>query len=191
MLDPDRAAADFSAAVRLAPDDARYYYARAVAHRQRGDREAAVADATAAVELRPGFAAALALRASVRYAAGDYEAALADYEASRDREPDDPATLNSLAWLRATCPADAVRDGAQAVADAVRACELTGHAVAGYLDTLAAAHAEAGEFAPAVRWQEKVVAMTPPDQRDEYEHRLTLYRVGKPFRDTPPPDIPS
>ena len=100
------------------------------------------------------------------------------------REPDDPATLNSLAWLRATCPADAIRDGVLAVADATRACELTGHAVAGYLDTLAAAHAEAGQFGAAVRWQEKVVAMTPPDQRDEYERRLALYRNDKPFRDT-------
>ena len=133
--------------------------------------------------MRPGFGSALSLRGAVHFAAGDFPAALADYQAAHGLEPDDPGVLNSLAWLRATCPMDGLRDAGRAVADAMRACELTGHAVPGFVDTLAAAYAEAGRFADAVRWQEKVVDMVPADQQAEYQARLDLYRSGQPYRE--------
>jgi tetratricopeptide (TPR) repeat protein len=117
---------------------------------------------------------------------GDWPAALADSLTAEEMDPDDATTLNALAWLWATCPADELRDGTRAVEAALRACELTGHAVAGFLDTLAAAYAEAGQFESAVRWQEKTIEMVPPDQRGEYEQRLELYRAGQPFRDLQP-----
>ena len=71
------------------------------------------------------------------------------------------------------------------MADAARACALTDHRLPGFLDTLAAAYAEAGRFADAVKWQEKALGMVPPDQRAEYATRLGLYREGKPYRDGP------
>ena len=128
-----------------------------------------LADATRRSSASRSRPPAYNLRAAVQLPAGDYPAALADHLAARDLDPDDPATLNSLAWLRATCPLDELRDGPQAVADATRACELTGHAVPGFLDTLAAAYAEAGRFDDAVRWQEKAVGLVPADQRAEYD----------------------
>jgi serine/threonine-protein kinase len=114
---------------------------------------------------------------------GDYKAALADHLAALELDPDDAATLNFLAWLRATCPKEEMRDGTLALRDATRACELTEYAAPGYLDTLAAAHAELGRFEDAIRWQEKAVKMVAPDQRPEYEARLELYRAEKPYRD--------
>ena len=76
-----------------------------------------------------------------------------------------------------------MRDGSKATTDAIRACELTDHTYPGFLDTLAAAYAEAGRFDDAIKWQQKVIDMVPPDEKPEYESRLKLYQAGKPYRD--------
>ena len=56
----------------------------------------------------------------------------------------------------------------------------------GFLDTLAAAHAEAGNFAQAVKYQEKAVRMAPLRVRKKFQARLVLYRQNKPYREPPP-----
>jgi len=90
-----------------------------------------------------------------------------------------------LAWMLATCPEASVRDGAQAVVNARRACELVNWQEGRYWDILAAAYAEAGDFAEAVAWQEKVIETlgedTPEADRKIMEERLVLFREGKPF----------
>ena len=133
--------------------------------------------------IHPRSESAFNLRASIHCQLGNYRASLEDHLAASAIDPDDAATLNFLAWLRATCPQDDVRDGAQALRDATRACELTDYALAGYLDTLAAAHAELGRFDEAVRWQEKAIKLVAPDHRGEYEERLAPYQSHKPYRD--------
>jgi tetratricopeptide (TPR) repeat protein len=114
---------------------------------------------------------------------GDFAAALADHLAAAEIDGDDAATLNHVAWVRATCTQDDLRDGSAALRDALRACELTDHAAPGYVDTLAAAYAELGRFEDAVKWQQKAVEIAPESAKAEYEARLALYRDGKPFRD--------
>ena len=50
------------------------------------------------------------------------------------------------------------------------------------LDTLAAAHAEAGDFDSAIKWQVKAIDFgTDANQKAEYRTRLKLYRDKKPF----------
>jgi hypothetical protein len=88
-----------------------------------------------------------------------------------------------VAWVRATCPQDDLRDGSAALRDALRACELTDHAAPGYVDTLAAAYAELGRFEDAVKWQQKAAELAPEGSKPEYEARLAQYRENKPFRD--------
>jgi hypothetical protein len=50
---------------------------------------------------------------------------------------------------------------------------------------LAAAYAESGDFAEAVRWQKQALADANlhPDERAEYQQRLKLYEEKKPYRD--------
>jgi hypothetical protein len=87
----------------------------------------------------------------------------------------------------ATCPDERFRDGVKAVQFAQRACTLTKWNVIDYLDTLAAAYAEAGDFNHAIGLQQ-TVCEDPADKADQadFESRLELYLDGKPFhRGTP------
>jgi hypothetical protein len=94
-------------------------------------------------------------------------------------------TLNDMAWLRATCSDEKFRDGKKAVDYAKAACELTEWKNPFYLDTLAAAHAEAGDFKAAVAEQEK--ALSFPELAEQFGEgpraRRELYRKQKPYRE--------
>jgi serine/threonine-protein kinase len=99
------------------------------------------------------------------------------------RDPRSSGTFNQLAWIWATCPDPDVRNGDRARECATRACELTEWGEPGYLDTLAAACAECGEFDDAIKWQEKALALIEDgDRRADYQTRLDLYEEGKPAR---------
>ena len=105
-------------------------------------------------------------------------------------DPNDAANLNHLAWLRPLVPA---RISATATLPSATPCKLASRrstALPGYLDTLAAAFAEAGRFEDAVRWQEKAVALVESDHKADYESRLVLYQAGQPYREAEEPVEP-
>ena len=89
----------------------------------------------------------------------------------------------NLALLRLNCPDPAIRDPKQAMSSAQRACELTGWKDPKYLDTLAAAYAEAGRFQEAVATAEMAckLAAEAGDQEllSRNQQLLELYRAGK------------
>lgn len=100
--------------------------------------------------------------------------------------PDNALLLNQKAWILATAPDNSVRDGRQAVELATRACELTDFGNAAYVDTLAAAYAEAGEFETAVEWQQQAIDVNFDPNNDEgMSQRLLLYRAESPYREGP------
>ena len=92
---------------------------------------------------------------------------------------------DKLARLRATCPDEKFRNGQQAIDYATKACDLAAWKVAPYLDTLAAAYAEAGDFDKAVEWQQKGIALAPAEKKADFESRLKLYQEKKPYRELP------
>jgi hypothetical protein len=52
-------------------------------------------------------------------------------------------------------------------------------------DTLAAAHAEAGDFDEAVKYEKQAVndSSIAPKEREQRDKRLVLFQQRKPFRD--------
>src|SRR5262249_32526764 len=96
--------------------------------------------------------------------ARDHRRALAIYDELARPYPDLVEAHSRSAWIRATSPDAQYRDGKLAVASANRACELTSWRDPGELEVLAAACAEAGDFASAVRWQQKVLALATNPQ---------------------------
>ncbi len=116
---------------------------------------------------------------------GEYDGALAAYEQALRADPEDESALNDLAWFLATCPEARLRDGKRAVELATRACEVTGRSSPSHLDTLAAAHAEAGDFETAVEVQREAIGMLPPGDPNAkgYRERQEAYKASKPYRD--------
>jgi tetratricopeptide (TPR) repeat protein len=93
--------------------------------------------------------------------------------------------LNGHAWRQAAYPAAELRNGPEAIENATKACELTNWQNPAYVDTLAAAYAEVGDFASAIEWQKKAIALLTeePRPRSDFEARLKLYESGQPARD--------
>lgn len=117
---------------------------------------------------------------------GRYSRALASYEEALRLDPEDFDALNELAWLLATCPDAGIRDGRRAVELASRACRLDlGIISAACVDTLAAAHAEAGDFEAAAESERQAIAMLPQGdaESEPYRLRLEMYRAKKPYRE--------
>ena len=96
--------------------------------------------------------------------------------------PDYALAYNYLAWIYATSLQASRRNGKEAVALAGRACELTGFQNPDFLDTLAAAYAEAGDFAQAVSCQEKAISLGKDKDLPAMRVRLRRYQSGQAYR---------
>ncbi|HET6324031.1 MAG TPA: hypothetical protein VFG04_04980, partial [Planctomycetaceae bacterium] len=64
-----------------------------------------------------------------------------------------------------------------------KACELTGWETAAWLDTLAAAYAESGDFEAAVKWETKARDMVSEDAKADYQSRSDLYKAHKAYHE--------
>lgn len=102
--------------------------------------------------------------------------------------PEHPKTahhLNALAWLQATSPTAGIRNGNEAVAMATKACESTDWQNHKYIDTLAAACAEVGDWSSAIKWEVQAVNLLPAGDRTRllpvYEARLKFYESSEPY----------
>lgn len=117
---------------------------------------------------------------------GRYEDAKRALETAVHLQPDDPTTLNDLAWMCATAQNKQVRNGRRAVSLALKACRLGNWTNAFAVDTLAAAYAESGHFDEAVRYEQLAIqTLRPEDRKDQLsgmQNRLQLYESGQPYR---------
>lgn len=97
--------------------------------------------------------------------------------------------INNFAWLLATCPDDALRDGTRAIALLSPVMDSSVQ----MLDTMAAAYAEAGRYDEAVEWQRQAIlgiGDTGDPRLPAALERLQAYAAGKPWRD-PRPEAPA
>lgn len=186
----DDAMAEFQKAAEIDPRsaEARNNIGRVLA--SKGRLEDAIPYFQKAVEIDPDFAEAQQfLGAALYYARGQVQEALAHWRAALRVQPDFPLALNEVAHVLAACPEASMRNGPEAVTLAGRAVELSGGREAIYLDTLAAAYAEAGRFADAIETARRGLEIaTRQDQsqlREGLAARLRLYEAGKPYRDAP------
>jgi tetratricopeptide (TPR) repeat protein len=187
------AVADYDEAIRLDPDQAMTYYARGLALELDGEHRKAIPDYDMAIRLDPQYALAYLDRGVAWKKLGDFQKALADYEEAARLDPEDPRIASVRAWLLATCPDEEFRDAKKAVQLARRACQFDGWEYWWYVDTLAAAYAEAGDFEEAVTWQTKAIELgdgseafvgqSGETERAKAWSRLESYRDKKPYRD--------
>ena len=92
--------------------------------------------------------------------------------------------LNALAWRHATAAFAGLRDGANAIELATEACEQTRWKSAEYIDTLAAAYAETGNFEGAVQFERRALALEAfPFEHKLLENHLSLFLRHLPCRE--------
>lgn len=184
---PKRAIQDFSEAIHRAPESIDGYVNRGGSYVTLGEFDKAIVDLNRAVQLDPRDSASYYYRGLAYEGKKNHQAALADFSKANEFSPRDPEFLNWIAWLRATSPHDDVRNGKEALTPGLKACELTNFKTAEYLDTLAAAYAENGDFDQAIRYLTKALGMKiNSSDRKEFQQRLALYHARKPYRETKP-----
>jgi Flp pilus assembly protein TadD len=128
--------------------------------------------------------------AGVMLEGGQTREALQRFQDAMQIDPDSTEALNNLAWIMAANCDPAIRNGAQAVEYAERACRLTQFKQTTMVGTLAAAYAEAGRFNDAVAAAEKACALATQHGEqallDKNRQLLELYRTGKPYHEPTP-----
>jgi tetratricopeptide (TPR) repeat protein len=188
----DEAAARFTEAIRVNPSYSQPYNNLAIILFQRGKIGEAAALFSRALELNPNLAGAYQNLGAIRFHQGRFDEAAAHYAQALRIDPVHAEALNNCAFLLAACPEAKYRDDRRAVELANRAGELTEWKNPGCLDTLAAAHAEAGDFDAAVAWQTRAIELLSDRRKQEdYRSRLRLYRAGQPYRAASPGSSPA
>ncbi len=132
------------------------------------------------------------LQASILRRLDRHEEAAARLRHAAALAPEDPRILNDLAWLLATCPDDTVRDGQRALAAARAAAAMTRRQSPAILDTLAAAHAAAGDFPAAAATAREALSLLqgqPPSAplAAEIQRHLDLFLRGEAIVQRPRP----
>ncbi len=144
---------NYSQAIALNADDAGYYKGRGKAYRIVRKYPQAHADLDKALALDNQTAAIYIERGDLWLAEGNFEKSAADYRSAVYTDKQSSAAFQRIAWMMATCPDIRYRDAKRATVFAQRAIQLLGKEHFRYLDTLAAAHANADEFDLAIKKQ--------------------------------------
>jgi tetratricopeptide (TPR) repeat protein len=183
----DEAQAELERVVQVQPSYGTAYHLLAMVLQARGERDQAIRYARSAIQAGLRDSRVDVLLARLYWSNGQYglvDQALSD---GLRRNPRSRDLLNSLAWLRATCPDSLYRNGAEAERIVTPLAEAMPDNPQ-VLDTLAAAQAETGDFQAAVKTQQKVIELLKAAGVDpapaEYLARLANYQAGRPFRDT-------
>ncbi len=119
-----------------------------------------------------------------------YDRALGEYHQVLAQEPGNYQALISLGWFQATCPDPAFRNGSEALANILKACDADKPRDGNGLAALAAAYAETGDFTQAVQFQKLAIEGITFEGFEgstaggitEMTDRLNLYKQRKPCR---------
>ena len=167
----DEAFLHYWKAIQRNPD---YVAARnnlAAALRDCGRCDEAILECQQILRLQPSSASTRNILRNSQAQRRNLQQTLAHWRESLASNPNDSRALRDVAWLLATNPNASFRNGAEAVALAKRAVELSGGSEPMFLDTVAAAYAEAGRFPEALRTARQAAASRRTKTKVRWLHR--------------------
>jgi Flp pilus assembly protein TadD len=184
----DEAIAHYQKAMMLHPDHFLARYSLGHALLEKGELDSAIQVCRSALLLRPSDADCHTTLAIALEEKGDPAEAIQHYQKALELAPRSIPTLTNLAWLLATSRDATFRNGPKAVELAKQADRLVGGTNTLVLRTLAAAYAENGEFANAIRTAQSAMQLARMHGEDslttDLVQQIALYRLGMPYRDT-------
>ena len=176
----------FRQALKFEPHDGRAHNGLGAALARTGELEEAIDHLRIALGIRADLFDAHYNLARALTVTGRPSEALNHYRQALRLKPDSPVILGATAWILATHPDAAIRDGPTAIEHAERAAQLTENPMT--LDTLAAAYAEAGDFdraAATARRAMDLAAASSAFMVEQIRRRIELYERAKPYRESP------
>jgi protein O-mannosyl-transferase len=184
----DEAIAHYQKAMMLHPDHFLARYGLGHALLERREFESAIEICRSALLLRPWDADCHTTLAIALEEKGNPAEAIQHYQKALELAPSSIPTLTNLAWLLATSQDASLRNGPKAVELAGQADRLIGGTNTLVLRTLAAAYAENGEFANAIRTARSAMQLARMHGEDslttDLDQQIALYQLGMPYRET-------
>lgn len=175
-------------ALGIWPEYADAHYNLGTALFEQGQMDEAMKEWNKTLAIHPQDAGAHSSMGNALLQKGAPRDAIAHYEMALQTDPNAATASNNLAWVLATHPDNAVRNGTRAIELAQRAVHVSGGRDAAFIRTLAAAYAEAGRFAEAVETAQRGLEMTQRENNaagaSAMQSDLELYRAQRPLRDS-------
>jgi len=184
----DDAIDHYQKAMMASPDHFLSRYGLCQALLEKGELDSAIQVCRSALVLWPLDADCHTALAIALDEKGEPAEAIQHYEKALEVAPRSIPTLTNLAWLLATSPDASVRNGPKALDLASQADRLVGGTNTLVLRTLAAAYAEHGEFAKAIRTARSAMELArmhgEGSLTTDLDQQIRLYQLGMPYRET-------
>jgi tetratricopeptide (TPR) repeat protein len=127
------------------------------------------------IEKTPQDAELHAAMGNLYFETKNYAGAISAYNRSLMLNPENPETLNNLAWLLATCEDETYRDAETALSLSLKAVSLK--PAAHILDTLAESYYANGRWAEAIEAEKQALATTG-ENRSYYENQIKRFSAA-------------
>jgi tetratricopeptide (TPR) repeat protein len=182
----DDALPHFQKALELNPDSVVAHSDLGYLLLRKGRVDESFAQLQKALEIEPNYAAAHFNLANTLLQKGRIDEAVFHLQKVLAIDPSDAEAQKNLAWVLATCPDARIRDGAKAV-ELAESADLAESRDPTIATTLAAAYAETGRFADAIRTAERALQLATDSGNvalaNGIRGHIELYRSEQPVRD--------
>jgi len=177
----------YEAALQVNPRLEAAHFNLGIALKALGRDDEAISHLAATARLSPGHEETYTELCELLGKHGRVGDAIETYRRALRYNPDSAILLNNLAWLLATCDRAELRNGADAVRFAEKACQLTDYHVITMVGTLAAAYAKAGRFDEAIMTGEQTrdlaLAAGQTNLAEINARLLEIYRTRRPYHE--------
>ena len=182
----DESIVHYQKALAIRPYYVTAHYNLSSAFLKKGEIDKAIFHCQAVLSTQPEHADAHTILANAFLQKGEIGNAIEQYKKTLEIAPRSVPGLNNLAWILATYSDPAFRDGTKALELAQRANELSGRNNPIILRTLAAAHANVGQFRTAVEVGQLALSLTDRQSlvASALQRELAGYEASEPYRES-------
>ena len=182
----DESIVHYQKALAIRPYYVTAHYNLSSAFLKKGEIDKAIFHCQAVLSTQPEHADAHTILANAFLQKGEIGNAIEQYKKTPEIAPRSVPALNNLAWILATYSEPAFRDGTKALELAQRANELSGRNNPIILRTLAAAHANVGQFSTAVEVGQLALSLTDRQSplASALQRELAGYKASEPYRES-------